>query len=195
MNRIEQCLIVAATGCALLLLGACTVDPSGRTLSADTSELVCQLTGDTDWLTGVSTTSKSATIYGFLGSDLGYPVEHGDRLALFFGDSRFNRLETPPKPGDRPESFRADDAIGWVTTRTPPTPTRCLDLMINHELNKPQNSPPVAVSPVVGPPFIKQGLFNVPSGGVSTGGSLYGFFGQIIARTKTTSKPAPVPKR
>jgi hypothetical protein len=32
------------------------------------------------------------------------------------------------------------------------------------------------VSPVVGPPFIKQGLFNVPSGGGSTGGSLYGFF-------------------
>ena len=31
-------------------------------------------------------------------------------------------------------------------------------------------------SPVVGPPFIKQALFNVPSGGVSSNGILYGFF-------------------
>ena len=176
MNRIEQCLIVAAAGCALVVLDACTPDPSGKTLLADTSERVCQLTGNTDWLTGAATTSQSETQFGFLGTDLGYPVEHGDRLALFFGDSRFNRPEIPPKPGDLPitgpESFRPDDAIGWVTTRTPPTPSRCLDLTINHEWNNPR----VAVSPVVGPPFIKQGLFNVPSGGVSTGGSLYGFF-------------------
>src|ERR1700716_1032084 len=172
MNCIEQRLIVAATGCALVVLGACTTDPSGKTLSADTSERFCQLTVDTDWLLRTPTTSKSETLFGFRGSDLGYPVEHGDRLALFFGDSRFNRPETPPKPGDLPESFPADDAIGWVTTQTPPTPSRCLDLTINHEPNNPQ----VAVSPVVGPPFIKQGLFNVPSGGVSTGGSLYGFF-------------------
>jgi hypothetical protein len=176
MNRIEQYLVVAATGCVLAVLGACTPDPSGRTLSADTSERICQLTGDKDWLTGAPTTSQSATLYGFLGTDLGYPVEHGDRLALFFGDSRFRRPDIPPKPGDLPvtgpESVRADDAIGWVTTRTPPTANRCLDLTIDHEPNDPR----VAVSPVVGPPFIKQGLFNVPSGGVSTGGSLYGFF-------------------
>ena len=59
-----------------------------------------------------------------------------------------------------------------MTTRTRPTPSQCLDLTIDHEPNNPR----VAVSPVVGPPPIKQGLFNVPSGGVSTGGSLFGFF-------------------
>jgi hypothetical protein len=59
MNRIEQCLIVAATGCALVVLGACTTDPSGKTLSAETSERVCQLTGDTDWLLRTPTTSKA----------------------------------------------------------------------------------------------------------------------------------------
>jgi hypothetical protein len=122
MNRIEQCVMVTATGCALFVLASCTPDPSGRTLLADSSERVCQLTGDTDWLTGAATTSQSATQFGFLGTDLGYPVEHGDRLALFFGDSRFNRPEIPPKPGDLPitgpESFPADDAIGWVTART-----------------------------------------------------------------------------
>ena len=147
MIRIEQCLIVAATGCTLVVLGACTPDPSGRALSADTSERVCQLTGDTDWLTGAATTSQSATRYGFLGTDLGYPVEHGGRLALFFGDSRFNRPDIPPKPGALPisglESIAPDDAIGWVETRTPPTPSRCLDLTINHEPNNPR----VAVSP------------------------------------------------
>ena len=71
MNRIEQFLNVAATSCAVVVLGACTPDPSGKTLSADTSERVCQLTGDTDWLTGAATTSQSATRHGFLGTDLG----------------------------------------------------------------------------------------------------------------------------
>ena len=176
IHRFEQCLRIAVACCSLVALGACTSDPSGKSVSAQTSERICQLTGDTDWLTGSATTSQSATRHGFLGTDLGYPVEHGDQLALFFGDSRFNRPEIPPKPGDLPitgpESFRADDAIGWVTSRTPPTQSRCLDLTIDHEPADPR----IAVSPVVGPPFIKQGLFNVPSGGVSTGGSLYGFF-------------------
>ena len=55
---------------------------------------------------------------------------------------------------------------------SPPTPSRCLDLVINTE----RNNSHAAVSPVVGPPSIKQGLFNVPSGGVSINGELYGFF-------------------
>ena len=44
---------------------------------------------------------------------------------------------------------RPDDAIGWVTTRTPPAPNRCLELTIEHE----PNDSHVAVSPMFGPPF------------------------------------------
>jgi hypothetical protein len=66
-------------------LGACSPDPSGKTLSVDVSERVCQLTGETDWVTGASTTSKSKSAFGLVGTDLGYPVEHKGRMAFFFG--------------------------------------------------------------------------------------------------------------
>lgn len=175
MSVIRHYLFVAATGFALVVLGACTRDPSGAMLLAQPTERVCQLTADTDWLTGAATTSQSATRFGFLGTDLGYPVEHDNSMVLFFGDSRFSPRQVtsqPDLPNTGPESVPPDDAIGWVTTWSPPTPSRCLDLTINHE----RNNSHVAVSPVVGPPSIKQGLFNVPSGGVSIDGVLYGFF-------------------
>jgi hypothetical protein len=47
------------------------------------------------------------------------------------------------------------------------------------------------VSPVVGPPPIKQGLFNVPSGGVSTNGSLYGFFWTDHCLDENNTKTCP----
>ena len=173
-THVERSLIAAVFVGAVVGLVACTPDVSGTTLSANTRERVCQLTGDTDWVTHMPTTSQTVSRFGFRGTDLGYPVEHAGRLALLFGDSRFNRpdVANAPPRDDTPENRRPDDAIGWVTTPTPPTASRCLAMTIEHE---PNNSH-VAVSPVVGPPFIKQGLFNVPSGGVSTGGSLYGFF-------------------
>ena len=154
--------VIAAVWSLLFALAACSPDPSGETLSFDASEKVCQLTGETDWDTGADTTARTKSRFGFVGTDLGYPVEHNGRMALFFGDSRFD----PPRNVDvsQPESGPPDDAIGWVSTHTPPTKDRCLDLTMN------------PVSPVVGPPGIKQGLFNVPSGGVSSTGFLYGFF-------------------
>ena len=154
--------VFAAVWSLLFVLAACSPDPSGKTLSFDASKKVCQLTGETDWDTGEATTARTQSAFGFVGTDLGYPVEHNNRMALFFGDSRFE----PPRKVDAsyPESGPPDDAIGWVSTHTPPTKDRCLDLTINPK------------SPAVGPPTINQGLFNVPTGGVSSNGLLYGFF-------------------
>src|SRR5215831_8966286 len=171
MKSISCYFFVAAAG--FVLLSACTPDPSGSTLSANPTERVCQLTGDKDWLTRADTTSQSETNFGLRGTDGGYPVEYGNRMALFFGDSRFTRTDPPQQVDLGPESLPPDDAIGWVTTQTPPTPSQCLDLTINHDRNHQQ----VVVSPVVVGPFpIKQGLFNVPTGGVSVKESLYAFF-------------------
>jgi hypothetical protein len=150
----------------LLILSACSPDPSGKELSFGATEKVCQLTGDKDWATHADTTARTGTRFSFFGTDLGYPVEHNDRMVLFFGDSRI------PLPQKRDESGPPDDAIGFVFTHTPPTKDRCLDLTINHE----RFNVKAPVSPVVGPPRIKQGIFNVPSGGVSSNGFLYGFF-------------------
>lgn len=155
----------AAVCCLLLALAACSADPSGKTLSADTSVRVCQLTGDVDWLTGLPTTSRSESEFGLIGTDLGYPVEHNGRMALLFGDSRINPSRGATQLGP------PDDAIGWVSTFSPPTPQRCLDLVLNH---RPEDARAL-VSPTVAP-AINQGLFNVPSGGVSSDCLLYGFF-------------------
>ena len=150
--------------CVALSAAGCTPDPSGKVLSFGTSEKVCQLTGDRDWATSAETTARSGASFGLVGTDLGYPVEHNGKMALLFGDSR---TEPPRNAG---ASGPPDDAVGWVTTRAPPSEQRCTDMTINHSA---QRNP---ISPVVGPPAIKQGLFNVPSGGVSSDGVLYAFF-------------------
>src|SRR5690349_7045698 len=174
-SMIARLIVIAADLVFLLALAGCSPDPSGMTLSFETGEKVCQLTGDTDWGTGSATSAQTKSKFGFAGTDLGYPVEHHSAehrngLALFFGDSRFDRSRVD---AEHPESGPPDDVIGWVSTHTPPTNERCLDLTVEHKVEGADKSP---VSPVVGPPSIKQGLFNVPSGGVSGEGLLYGFF-------------------
>ena len=89
MKVIKYCLFVAATGFALVVLIArtrdlSTRDPTGSTLLAQPTERVCQLTGDTDWLTHAPTASQTGKRFGFLGTDLGYPVEHDNSMVLFF---------------------------------------------------------------------------------------------------------------
>jgi len=146
-------------------LAACDADPSGKALSFGLSEKICQLSGDRDWATSAETTAKTEVSFGMVGTDLGYPVEHNGSMALLFGDTR-----RTDRPDHEDASFPPDDAVGWVTTRRPPTERRCTDMTINHSADH------HVVAPVVGPPAIKQGLFNVPSGGVSSDGWLYAFF-------------------
>ena len=145
-SRVGRAFDIAAVLSLLFALAACSPDPSGKTLSADESKKVCQLTGQIDWDTGKDTTARTKSEFGFVGTDLGYPVEYNDKMVLFFGDSRFD----PPRPSwlSNPETFFPDDAIGWVSTHTPPTKDGCLDLVINPK------------SPVVGPQAIKRGWFN-----------------------------------
>jgi hypothetical protein len=142
-------------------------DPFGNSLSFGPSQKVCQLTGEEDWdtLEKIAARTGADKDYGFSGADGGNPVEyssinHPNGMALFFGDSRFN----PPRgDANNPEDL-PDDALGWVSPQTPPTKENCLGVM---EINP--KSPTVV-------PAIKQGLFNTPTGGISSDGSLYGFF-------------------
>ena len=141
------------------------------------SEKVCLLTGETDWESGVPTTARTQSRFGMGATDLGYPVEHQGRLALLFGDTwdthhghegagKGERVQGETKP--------EDDAVGWISSRTPPTPGRCLDLAVNHRvIGSTRKIVPATVTP---PPSVKHGYFNVPSGGVSDGNRLYAFF-------------------
>ena len=133
------------------------------------TQKICQLTGDVDWETGRPTAARTLTNFGLDAVDLGYPVEHEGRLVLFFGDS------WPPPHGNGPLADTIpDDSVG-VTARTElPDPKTCLDLKVHSRTEgvKKKFDPPT----IVGPVRVKQGFFNVPSGGVSVQGALYGFF-------------------
>jgi hypothetical protein len=141
------------------------------------SEKVCQLTGDADWENGLPTTTLTQTRFGLGATDLGYPVEHQGQLALLFGDTWATHQGHPGAgPGERAqgEIEPADDAVGWITSRTPPTPSQCPDLTVNHiTIGAARQIVPATVA---GLPRVKHGYFNVPSGGVSSGGALYAFF-------------------
>jgi hypothetical protein len=80
-----------------------------------TSEKICQLTGDIDWETGQPTAARTFSNFGLDAVDLGYPVEHGAKLILLFGDSW-----PPPHGGGLAGEIPPDDAVGVTTRREPP---------------------------------------------------------------------------
>ena len=132
------------------------------------SKKVCQLTGDIDWETGRPTAARTFSNFGLDAGDLGYPVEHNGKLILLFGDSW-----PPPHGGGPGGEVPPDDAVGVTTRTTPPTKDdgKCLEIGVYHTATR-----KFAPAAIVGPTKVKQGFFNVPSGGVSVGGALYAFF-------------------
>jgi hypothetical protein len=133
------------------------------------SDKICQLTGDVDWESGRPTAARTFSNFGLDAVDLGYPVEHAGKLILLFGDSW-----PPAHGGGEAGEIPPDDAVGVTTRRDPPgSDGRCLDLQIH---TRPSPARGFAPATIVGPTRIKQGFFNVPSGGVSAEGGLFGFF-------------------
>lgn len=133
------------------------------------SEKICQLTGDTDWETGRPTAAKTFSNFGLDAADLGYPVEHGGKLILLFGDSW-----PAPHGGGAAGEIPPDDAVGVTVRRElPGNDGKCLELQIHDKRSGPKAFAPATI---VGPMRVKQGFFNVPSGGVSADGGLFAFF-------------------
>ncbi len=169
----------SATGAILLAAGLLLVGSPRAGALEDTlppppvrvgvSEKICQLTGDVDWETGAPTAARTFANFGLDAVDLGYPVEHAGKLILLFGNSW-----PPPHGGGAEGEIPPDDAVGFTTRTQPPGPDgKCLELQINDKPSPPRTFAPATI---VGPPGIKQGFFNVPSGGVSADGGLFGFF-------------------
>jgi Domain of unknown function (DUF4185) len=133
------------------------------------SEKICQLTGDVDWESGAPTAARTFAEFGLDATDLGYPVEHDGKLIFLFGDSW-----PPPHGGGLDGETIPDDAVGVTLRRKPPGDDgQCLDLQIHVRRSAPKAFAPATV---LAPMQIKQGFFNVPSGGVSANGGLFGFF-------------------
>ena len=132
------------------------------------SEKICQLIGNVDWETGKPTQALTFTKYGLDAGDLGYPVDLGSELVLLFGDSW-----PPGHPAGSLPEFPPDDSVGVTDRQDPPTPVSCLQLRINDTGSVPEHFAPATI---IHRPPIKQGFFNVPSGGVAVAGDLYAFF-------------------
>jgi hypothetical protein len=146
------------------------------------SEKICQLTGDVDWETGRPTAARTFANFGLDAVDLGYPVEHEGKLILLFGDTW-----PPPHGGGAQGEIPPDDAVGFTTRRDPPGPDgKCLELQIHDNTSR-----TFAPATIVGPPRVKQGFFNVPSGGVSVDGGLFGFFWTDHCGGPTHLGPSP----
>jgi hypothetical protein len=160
MNVVRTFAILAAV--AIVSLTRIPAPADAATLSlVGTSSKICQLTGDTDWVTNLPTAAQTQTRSGLVAVDLGFPVDSGEHALFFlFGDSRPTVTLNPVPP---------DDALGVTTRRAPLDPATCLDLALVTA------TPGAFAHPTVVPPIL-QGAFNVPSGGIFVGDAFYAFF-------------------
>jgi hypothetical protein len=167
------------------LLGASAAGTGafGPVARIGSTEKVCQLTGDTDWETGRPSAGRTFSNFGLDATDLGYPVEHAGKLILLFGDS------WPPRhPGGAIGEVPPDDAVGVVIRREAPTDDgKCLEMQVHQKFGAKTFAPASIISPAP----IKQGFFNVPSGGVSGADGLYAFFWTDHCSDPNPLRPSP----
>jgi len=147
---------------AIVILATLSTPAAAASLTlVGSSAKVCQLTGDTDWLTGQPTAAQTNTRHGLDAVDLGFPVDSGfGPLYFLFGDAR---------PATTPNPIPPDDAVGVTIRTSPPNATTCLDLRLVTAM------PGTFAHPTV-TPAILQGAFNVPTGGVFVDKTFYAFF-------------------
>jgi hypothetical protein len=185
---ISRFLAVLATLCspAGLGVGAAEIDAPGPLTRIGSSEKICQLTGDTDWETGQPTAARTFRNFGLDAADLGYPVEHGGKLILLFGTAGRSVIRAERHARFRP-TMRSGSLSGGRRRATTASAWSC------KFSNSPVPPRRLARHRVTGPVPIKQGFFNVPSGGVSVAGGLYAFFFTDHCSQPSLLKPSDAP--
>jgi hypothetical protein len=118
---------------------------------------ICQLTGDFDRAAKVPTLSQTDKRFGLVATDLGSSFEHKGKLYFLFGD-------TWGRPGAR-------DVLAWSAGKNPEKITLTFHKATDGKWL------PLTV------PGIKQGAFEIPSGGVSIGPAMY-----VVCTTDHTEK-------
>ena len=175
----SRALLRFALSSAVVLAAVAASAEAGSLSLVGTSAKVCQLTGETDWATNTPTAARTMSNFGMDGTDLGFPVESGSALTLLFGDTW--PINHPPASIP---SVPPDDALGWTTRTAAPGGRGCLDLHIVKERTG-------FAHPTV-TPAIKQGLFDVPSGGIFLDDRLYAFFWTDHCSKPSALAPDPV---
>jgi len=140
-------------GMSLLSLWALTLaQPLANRLIVvpGSTKKVSQLTGDLDRALKKPTLSQTTRRFGIVGTDLGSSFEHKGNLYFLFGD-------TLGQPG-------ALDAIGWTGSRDPEK------IALDFHSGRGGRWLPPSV------PGIKQAGLEIPSGGISIGGTMFVVF-------------------
>jgi hypothetical protein len=139
--------ILPALAAGLGISSAPAVGPDELVYVPNSTKKVCQLTGDFDRSAGSATLSQTGKRFGVAATDLGSSFEHRGKLYFLFGD-------TWGRPGDR-------DALAWTTSNSPEK------ILLQFHRDRDGKWLPLTV------PGIKQGAFEVPSGGISVAGVMY----------------------
>jgi hypothetical protein len=116
----------------------------------NSTKKICQLTGDFDRGTGKPTLSQTGKRFGVVATDLGSSFEHKEKLYFLFGD-------TWGRPGDC-------DVLAWTKSTGPEK------IVLDFFKAEDGKWLPLTV------PGIKQGAFEIPSGGISVAGTMYVVF-------------------
>jgi hypothetical protein len=124
---------------------------------AGSTKKVCQLTGDFDRQLKKPTLSQTGKRFGVDGTDLGSSFEHKGNVYFLFGD-------TLGRPGAR-------DVLAWTRNKRPDR------IVLEFYKAKDGKWLPLTV------PGIKQGAFEIPSGGISIAGAMY-----VVCTTDHTEK-------
>jgi Domain of unknown function (DUF4185) len=150
--------------CRIFAIAALAVAINASSAAADelayvpkSTTRVCQLTGDVDRATGQPSLSHTNKRFGVVATDLGSSFEHDGKLCFLFGD-------TWGRPGYR-------DVMAWTTSTNPEK------IVLDFHKEKDGKWLRLTV------PGIKQGAFEIPSGGISIGGVIY-----VVCTTDHTEK-------
>jgi hypothetical protein len=132
-------------------------EPDELVYVPNSTKRICQLTGDFDRAANIPTLSQTGKRLGIDATDLGSSFEHKGKLFFLFGD-------TWGRPGAR-------DVLAWTESNDP------AKIVLHCYLAKDEKWLPLTV------PGIKQGAFEIPSGGISVAGAMY-----VVCTTDHTEK-------
>lgn len=119
---------------------------------------ISQITGETDRQRHVATDNQTDTRFGLRGVDLGASFEHNGKLVFLFGDTWPVGPNTPDRPVD-------GDAIAFSDDRNPND-----GLTLNFVTATDGKYKAVDI------PGVRLAGFEVPNGGFSAGGHMYGIY-------------------
>jgi Domain of unknown function (DUF4185) len=140
-------------------------------IGLNSTRKICQLSGDIDLEPcATKTRSQTNTRFKLEGTDLGFPIEHNNRIYFLFGDS----IPTGGDVGHTPDRPREGDAVAWIDANA--NPDLCFNLNFITAPDGGYLSPKV-VPQSPDPNFkFSLGRLEVPSSGFSAKGKIYAFF-------------------